>query len=69
VCDVAGQPACRAALSRIADDRHRLRLTVHRILIDGWSRPVLLQEVYAGYYGQRLPAPPSYRSYLMWLSA
>ncbi|MDV3249442.1 amino acid adenylation domain-containing protein, partial [Mycobacterium avium subsp. hominissuis] len=69
VCDLAGQPAFRAALIRIADDRHRLLLTIHHIVIDGWSLPVLLQEVFAGYYGQRLPAPPSYRSYLMWLSA
>ncbi|PBA43709.1 hypothetical protein CKJ62_24455 [Mycobacterium avium] len=69
VCDLAGQPAFRAALIRIADDRHRLLLTIHHIVIDGWSLPILLQEVFAGYYGQRLPAPPSYRSYLMWLSA
>ncbi|MBZ4619633.1 non-ribosomal peptide synthetase [Mycobacterium avium] len=69
VCDLAGQPAFRAALIRIADDRHRLLLTIHHIVIDGWSLPVLLQEVFAGYYGQRLPAPPSYRSYLMWLAA
>ncbi|MDV3271536.1 non-ribosomal peptide synthetase [Mycobacterium avium] len=69
VCDLAGQPAFRAALIRIADDRHRLLLTIHHIVIDGWSLPVLLQEVFAGYYGQRLPAPPSYRSYVMWLAA
>ncbi|ATA28872.1 non-ribosomal peptide synthetase 2 [Mycobacterium lepraemurium] len=68
VCDLAGQPAFRAALIRIADDRHRLLLTIHHIVIDGWSLPILLQEVFAGYYGQRLPAPPSYRSYLMWLA-
>ncbi|OBH69250.1 non-ribosomal peptide synthetase, partial [Mycobacterium intracellulare] len=69
VCDLAGQPAFRAALIRIADDRHRLLFTIHHIVIDGWSLPVLLREVFAGYYGQRLPAPPSYRSYLMWLAA
>ncbi|WP_201406939.1 non-ribosomal peptide synthetase [Mycobacterium paraintracellulare] len=69
VCDLAGQPTFRAALIRIADDRHRLLFTIHHIVIDGWSLPVLLREVFAGYYGQRLPAPPSYRSYLMWLAA
>ncbi|BBY10623.1 non-ribosomal peptide synthetase [Mycobacterium marseillense] len=69
VCDLAGQPAFRAALIRIADDRHRLLFTIHHIVIDGWSLPVLLREVFAGYYGQRLPAPPSYRGYLMWLTA
>ncbi|OBJ16392.1 non-ribosomal peptide synthetase [Mycobacterium colombiense] len=69
VCDLAGQPAFRAALIRTAPDRHRFLLTIHHIVIDGWSLPVLMREVFAGYYGERLPAPPSYRSYLMWLAA
>ncbi|WP_297797049.1 condensation domain-containing protein, partial [Mycobacterium sp.] len=69
VCDLAGQPAFRAALVRIADDRHRVLFTIHHIVIDGWSLPVLLREVFAGYYGERLPAPPPYRSYLTWLAA
>nr|WP_264028656.1 non-ribosomal peptide synthetase [Mycobacterium mantenii] len=69
VCDLAGQPAFRAALIRTAPDRHRFVLTIHHIVIDGWSLPVLMREVFAGYYGERLPAPPSYRSYLMWLAA
>ncbi|WP_297600970.1 non-ribosomal peptide synthetase, partial [Mycobacterium sp.] len=69
VCDLAGQRAFRAALVRIADDRHRVLFTIHHIVIDGWSLPVLLREVFAGYYGERLPAPPPYRSYLTWLAA
>ncbi|WP_155768353.1 non-ribosomal peptide synthetase, partial [Mycobacterium colombiense] len=69
VCDLAGQPAFRAALIRTAPDRHRFLLTIHHIVIDGWSLPVLMREVFAGYYGERLPAPPSYRSYLTWLAA
>ncbi|WP_142254502.1 non-ribosomal peptide synthetase, partial [Mycobacterium colombiense] len=69
VCDLAGQPAFRAALIRTAPDRHRFLLTIHHIVIDGWSLPVLMREVFAGYYGERLSAPPSYRSYLMWLAA
>ncbi|OBB95586.1 non-ribosomal peptide synthetase [Mycobacterium sp. 852002-40037_SCH5390672] len=69
VCDLAGESAFRAALIRTAADRHRFLLTIHHIVIDGWSLPVLMREVFAGYYGERLPAPPSYRSYLMWLAA
>ncbi|ORA20731.1 non-ribosomal peptide synthetase [Mycobacterium arosiense] len=69
VCDLAGESAFRAALIRTAPDRHRFVLTIHHIVIDGWSLPVLMREVFAGYYGERLPAPPSYRSYLMWLAA
>ena len=56
VCDLADQPAFRAALIRTAADRHRFVLTNHHIVLDGWSMPILLQEIFASYYGQRLPA-------------
>ncbi|WP_156657485.1 non-ribosomal peptide synthetase, partial [Mycobacterium kyorinense] len=68
VCDLADQPAFRAALIRTAPDRHRLVLTTHHIVLDGWSMPILLQEVFAGYLGQRLPAAPPYRRYVTWLA-
>src|SRR5262249_46514401 len=68
VCDLADPPAFRAALIRTAADRHRLVLTNHHIVIDGWSRPILLREIVAGYYGQRLPAAGSYRSFVSWLA-
>ena len=69
VCDLAGQTAFRATLIRLASDEHRLVLTNHHILLDGWSLSVLLQEVFAGYYGQRLPAAVPYRRFLDWLDA
>uniref|UniRef100_UPI0026173CA6 non-ribosomal peptide synthetase n=1 Tax=Mycobacterium sp. TaxID=1785 RepID=UPI0026173CA6 len=68
VCDLAGQPAFRAALIRTADRRFRFVLTNHHILLDGWSLPILLREIFAGYYGQRLPAAGSYRAFLTWLA-
>jgi non-ribosomal peptide synthase protein (TIGR01720 family) len=68
VCDLAGQTAFRATLIRIAPDEHRLVLTNHHILLDGWSLSVLLQEVFAGYYGQRSPAAVPYRRFLSWLN-
>ena len=68
VCDLADQSAFRAALIRTAADRHRFVLTNHHIVLDGWSLPILLQEIFAGYYGQRLPAPASYRSFVTWLA-
>ena len=67
VCDLAGHTAFRATLIRLASDQHRLVLTNHHILLDGWSLSVLLQEVFAGYYGQRLPAAVPYRRFLDWL--
>ncbi len=69
VCALADEPAFRAALIRTAPDRHRLVLTNHHIVMDGWSLPILLREIFAGYYNQRLPAPASYRSFVTWLNS
>ena len=68
VCDLARQPALRTALIRTADGRHRFVLTNHHIVLDGWSLPILLQEIFASYYGQRLPAAGSYRKFVTWLA-
>ncbi|MCV7413677.1 non-ribosomal peptide synthetase [Mycobacterium florentinum] len=68
VSDLLGRPAFRAALIRTAENKHRFVLTNHHIVMDGWSLPILLREIFASYYGERLPAPPSYRSILTWLA-
>ncbi|WP_227371231.1 condensation domain-containing protein, partial [Mycobacterium fragae] len=69
VCDLAHQSPFRAALIRTAPDRHRFVLTNHHIVLDGWSIPILLPEIIASYYGQRLPAPAPYRSFVSWLAS
>ncbi|MDT5175686.1 MAG: hypothetical protein QOG37_2937, partial [Mycobacterium sp.] len=68
VCDLADQPAFRAVLIRIAEDRHRFVLTNHHIVLDGWSMPILLNEIFAGYGGHRLPPAASYRKFITWLA-
>ncbi|OBJ66758.1 non-ribosomal peptide synthetase, partial [Mycobacterium colombiense] len=68
VSDLANRPAFRAALIRTADKRYRFVLTNHHIVMDGWSLPILLREILAHYYGDQLPAPATYRSYLTWLA-
>jgi amino acid adenylation domain-containing protein len=68
VCDLADPPVFRVALIRTAADRHRFVLTSHHIVMDGWSLPILLREIIVGYYGQRLPAAASYRSFVAWLA-
>ncbi len=68
VCDLARQPAFRVALIRTPDGAHRLVVTNHHIVLDGWSLPILLQEIFASYYGQRLPAAGSYRRFVTWLA-
>ena len=59
VCDFADQPAFRALLIRTAEQRHQFVLTNHHIVLDGWSLPILLREIFTSYYGQRLPAAGS----------
>ena len=68
VCDLAHPPAFRVALIRTAKDRHRIVLTNHHIVLDGWSLPILARDVFASYYGQRLPAAGSYRRFVSWLA-
>ncbi|MCV7171509.1 amino acid adenylation domain-containing protein, partial [Mycobacterium manitobense] len=68
VGDLADEPAFRAALIRTATDEYRFVLTNHHILMDGWSLPILMREIFAGYFGQRLPAAPPYRRFVTWLA-
>jgi glycopeptidolipid biosynthesis protein len=68
VCDLGDQPAFRAVLIRLGDDDHRLVLTNHHIVMDGWSLPILVRELFASYDGQRLPAPGPYRRFVSWLA-
>ena len=68
VCDFNDQPAFRAALIRTTEDQHRFVLTLHHIVVDGWSLPILLHEIFASYYGQWLPAAVPYRRFVTWLA-
>ena len=68
VCELGDQPAFRAVLIRTEGERHRLVVTNHHIVLDGWSLPILLGEIFAAYHGQRLPVAGSYRSFVTWLA-
>ncbi|EUA31133.1 condensation domain protein [Mycobacterium xenopi 3993] len=68
VRDLAEQPAFRVALIRIGDERHRIVVTVHHVVADGWSLPIVVQQMFAGYQGQRLPIPAPYRDFVAWLA-
>ncbi|GCB01518.1 hypothetical protein NCCNTM_51520 [Mycolicibacterium sp. NCC-Tsukiji] len=68
VCDLSDRPAFRVALIRTGEHRHRLVLTNHHVVMDGWSLPVLLREIFAGYHGYRLPAAVPYRRFVTWLA-
>ncbi|AQA25116.1 non-ribosomal peptide synthase TIGR01720 domain protein [Rhodococcus sp. MTM3W5.2] len=65
-------PLLRFTLVRTGAEEHRLLLTHHHILLDGWSTPLLLEELLALYAADREPtsAPAGdYRDYLTWLTA
>uniref|UniRef100_UPI00131BB846 condensation domain-containing protein n=1 Tax=Streptomyces sp. NRRL F-525 TaxID=1463861 RepID=UPI00131BB846 len=67
----ASPPLLRLVLARLGEGRHRLVVTTHHILLDGWSMPVLLDELEAVYTAggdiRVLPPVTSYRDYLSWL--
>ncbi|OLT26387.1 hypothetical protein BJF79_43545 [Actinomadura sp. CNU-125] len=62
-------PLLRFALLALGPGRHRLLLTTHHILLDGWSVPVLAAELLALYSGQRPPRTAPYKEHLAWLDA
>ncbi|MGK5552278.1 amino acid adenylation domain-containing protein [Actinomadura kijaniata] len=70
--DLTEPPLLRFVLVRIAPDHHRLILTNHHILLDGWSTPVLATELFALYLAggddTGFPRVTPYKNYLAWLS-
>ncbi|MBO0821418.1 MAG: non-ribosomal peptide synthetase, partial [Nocardiopsaceae bacterium] len=70
--DLSRPPLLRFTLVRLGADRHVLVLTVHHILVDGWSMPVLVRELFALYGSggdpSALPPATPFRAYLEWLA-
>ena len=62
----------RFALIRLAADRHRLLISNHHLLMDGWSAPILVRElleVYAQHgSAASLPRVTPYRDYLTFIA-
>ncbi|WP_139802005.1 non-ribosomal peptide synthetase, partial [Mycobacterium angelicum] len=69
VMDLAHRTPFRAVLIRTGPEAYRLVFTTHHIVCDGWSLPILLQEILAGYDGRPLPAPVAFRRFVAWLDA
>ncbi|HTF48744.1 MAG TPA: amino acid adenylation domain-containing protein, partial [Pseudonocardia sp.] len=58
-------PLLRATLVRVAEGEHRLLLTNHHLLFDGWSLPLLVTDLLAAYADGTLPpAKGQYSGYL-----
>ncbi|SDY75283.1 amino acid adenylation domain-containing protein [Nitrosomonas sp. Nm33] len=66
--DLMKPPLMRIAVVSLADDRYHVIMTIHHLLIDGWSTSQLLGEVLRQ-YGGALPSAPRarYRDFIEWL--
>ncbi|MEH2306734.1 amino acid adenylation domain-containing protein [Nostoc sp.] len=66
-------PLMRFSLIRVADETYEFVWSFHHLLVDGWSWPIIFQELFALYEsiqnGQQLYLAPSrpYRDYINWL--
>ncbi|MBB4685797.1 non-ribosomal peptide synthetase [Amycolatopsis jiangsuensis] len=68
--DLSRPPLVRFTVLRLGSARHRLLVTHHHIVLDGWSLPLIVRELLALYEGAEhtLPRARPYRDYLSWLA-
>ncbi|GAA1466675.1 amino acid adenylation domain-containing protein [Nocardiopsis exhalans] len=67
--DLAHPPLLRFTLVRLTPARHVLVTTDHHTLLDGWSTPLFLRELFDRYARPDTPAPSThFRDYLAWLA-
>ncbi len=71
--DLAHGPLLRGCLVRLSRQEHWLLLSLHHIITDGWSMPILLRELVAGYQASLLGEVPllptlpiQYADYALW---
>lgn len=73
--DLEAAPLMRIALARLTESSHRMVLSFHHIILDGWSLQAVFghfSDAYAGLVAGRTPAPrPArpYRAFIEWLQA
>jgi amino acid adenylation domain-containing protein len=70
--DVRTPPLLRCTLVRLPDRTSRLVITNHHLLLDGWSAPLLINDLFelyrSGGDSSNLPPVTPYKEYLRWLS-
>ncbi|MET8683179.1 amino acid adenylation domain-containing protein [Streptomyces sp. NPDC004732] len=67
--NLADEAPLRILIHGTAPDRHKLVLSVHHIVVDGWSIQILLREIFAAYRKESLAPAPAFRGYVEWLAA
>lgn len=71
--DFSRSPLMRLALARCSSDTHYFLWSYHHVLLDGWSAPLLINDVFTAYQAlqrgdtPRLPTVKPYRDYIVWL--
>jgi len=71
--DFGAAPLLRLMLIRLGPDDHRFIWSFHHAILDGWSVPLVLKEVFAIYDAlcagtePALPEPAPFSNYLRWL--
>ncbi|APR77528.1 Siderophore biosynthesis non-ribosomal peptide synthetase [Minicystis rosea] len=66
-------PLLRVTVIRLRDDAFRIVWSVHHLLLDGWSTPLVTRELFAGYEAHlcdrpiRFERPRPYGDYIGWL--
>uniref|UniRef100_UPI0012ED02D2 non-ribosomal peptide synthetase n=1 Tax=Aldersonia kunmingensis TaxID=408066 RepID=UPI0012ED02D2 len=70
--DMTAPPLLRFTLARTAPDEWQLAVTLHHILLDGWSMPLLMRDLLVLYAVDAdlsvLPSVGDYRTFLTWLA-
>ncbi|MBS1695714.1 MAG: non-ribosomal peptide synthase/polyketide synthase [Actinobacteria bacterium] len=66
--DLAAPPLTRYTLVRRDDEAHTMIQTVHHIVADGWSVPIVLDDLLTAYAGADFDGPaPRFESFVDWL--
>ncbi|WP_193199909.1 non-ribosomal peptide synthetase/type I polyketide synthase [Nostoc sp. MG11] len=70
--DFNQKPLCRFSILKLEPQLHLLVLTIHHIIVDGWSMGIILKELGALYSAQcqgadcHLEPPMQFKEYLQW---
>ncbi|MDP3589571.1 MAG: condensation domain-containing protein, partial [Methylobacter sp.] len=71
--DFSRAPLMRLTLAQCSNDTHYFLWSYHHVLLDGWSTPMLINDVFTAYQSlqrgdtPRLPTRKPYRDYIAWL--
>lgn len=73
--DLSKDPLVRLALFQIGDESYRLMMTLHHIILDGWSSGLIENELFRLYAGNEVAddlvttTPISFAAYIKWLKS